>query len=74
MEGCASKFEGKPLGENPGGTFRVDGGNLGVDQHLAYAQLGFGHLFHVKWKFSHYLIRVGYRISAEGRNVEVLDM
>ncbi len=65
LSGWSAKFDGHTLGENPDSTFRVQGGNLFVNVHFPYATLGFGHLFYVKRKFSHYLIRAEYKFTQD---------
>lgn len=65
LEGWTAKFEGEPLGENPDSTFAVEDGMLFANNHLPFADCPFGHLFYVKRKFSHYLIRAEYRFPQE---------
>jgi hypothetical protein len=65
LTGWTPKFKGFKLGENFNDTFRVQDGLLTVS-YDKYDQWGgqFGHLFH-KDKFSHYKLRVEYRLVGE---------
>ena len=65
LTGWIPKFAGRELGENYKNTFRVEDGLLKVvyDEYETF-QGEFGHLFY-KNSFSHYRIRVEYRILGE---------
>jgi hypothetical protein len=65
LEGWTPKIRGSALGEDPAGTFRVEGGLLtvGYDGYGAFDQR-FGHLFY-EAPFSHYRLLVEYRFVGE---------
>ncbi|REJ74374.1 MAG: DUF1080 domain-containing protein [Planctomycetota bacterium] len=65
LDGWTPKIRGYELGENFGETFRVEDGLLTVsyDAYEAYDER-FGHLFY-KDSFSHYRLRVEYRVVGE---------
>lgn len=65
LDGWTPKFRGHELGENYRNTFRVENGALKVSYDEWDKFDGeFGHLFY-KDKFSHYRLRVQYRIVGE---------
>ena len=62
LDGWVPKFKGHPLGENYKNTFRVTNGLLQASYNEYEEFKGeFGHLFY-KNKFSHYRLRVQYRM------------
>jgi hypothetical protein len=65
LDGWVPKVTGYEVGENFGGTFRVENGVLKVayDQYDAFGNR-FGHLF-CRTSFSHYVIAVEYRFVGE---------
>jgi 3-keto-disaccharide hydrolase len=65
LTGWTPKIKGYDLGENFGDTFRVENGVLKVsyDQYQKFDRK-FGHIFY-KDKFSHYRLRVDYRLVGE---------
>jgi hypothetical protein len=65
LTGWIPKFAGREVGENYKNTFRVEEGLLKVDYNEYETFQGeFGHLFY-RESFSHYRIRVEYRILGE---------
>lgn len=66
LTGWTPKIKGYDLGENFGDTYRVEDGVLKVryDQYVGPFRGRFGHLFY-KDQFSHYRLRVEYRIVGE---------
>lgn len=65
LEGWTPKISGLALGEDPKKTFIVEDGAIKVS-YANYSEWGdaFGHLFY-KTKFSHYRIRLEYRVVGE---------
>ncbi|HIA74567.1 MAG TPA: DUF1080 domain-containing protein [Gemmatimonadetes bacterium] len=65
LTGWTPKIRGNELGEDPGGTFRVESGLLTVG-YESYETFGerFGHLFYAD-PFSHYQLLVEYRFIGE---------
>lgn len=65
LEGWTIKMTHHPLGENYNNTFRVENGML-VTRYDQYDSFGgdYGHIFY-KTPFSHYRLRVEYRIVGE---------
>ncbi len=65
LDGWTPKIRHAKAGENPGNTFRVEGGLLkvGYDQYEKFDEK-FGHLFYNE-PFSHYRLRVEYRFVGE---------
>jgi hypothetical protein len=66
LDGWTAKIAGYPAGENYADTFRVEDGILRVsyDRYDGPFNDRFGHLFY-KEPFSHYVLRVEYRIVGE---------
>lgn len=65
LDGWTPKIQGLALGEDPKKTFIVEDGCIKVS-YANYSEWGdaFGHLFY-KTKFSHYRIRLEYRVVGE---------
>jgi hypothetical protein len=65
LDGWKVKIKGYDLGDNFGGTFRVENGVLKVSyDHYNRFDQRFGHIFY-KTPFSHYKLRVEYRFVGE---------
>lgn len=66
LEDWTVKFEGKPVGQNPGTTFRLSPeGYLWANNHLNFSETRFGQLYYTKRKLSYYIVRAEYNFPQE---------